>query len=327
MPKPNFLIAVFSQPVSSFDKWIARGVNALVSHEPEGGRVKKFDWEAAATAKGLYFMDYPSDDDAVLQNEARQTHRLAFMQDDEPDLTRDINNDPLNRFIKDGPFKGWTRPELLVARYNRCKAAAPDSPVFCNFAGPQITPAAYTHGQGHKPYLAAADWLAHDWYVKNKNYARYPVSLIGMAMDRLAQWSAPELSPKPQFVFIECSDQKISPLGRCPTPDEVEEEIDLAVTKGARGIIYFPQKPPPGFQYDAMPSEIVERITAVNDRINRKFNLPPPNEPTPRELLSAVQGLQTRLDGISRQLTALQNRGFRASIDLNPHPPTEKVSV
>jgi hypothetical protein len=148
----------------------------------------------------------------------------------------------------------------------------------------------------------------------------------------------------PQFVFIECSDQKISPLGRCPTPDEVEEEIDLAVARGARGIIYFPQKPPPGFQYDAMPPEIVERIVAVNDRLNRQFNLPDPpapappgqDQPTARELLSALQSLRSdmtgvggrldslaqTLDAVSRQVTALQTRGFRASIDLRPETPT-----
>src|SRR5215218_6687283 len=100
---PNFLIAVFSQPIASFAKWRARGINTLVSHEPEGGRVKKSDWEAAATAAGLFFLDYPSDDDAALLAEAKQTHRLAFMQDDEPDLSRQPNTD---RTTPDG----WTRP-------------------------------------------------------------------------------------------------------------------------------------------------------------------------------------------------------------------------
>ena len=74
----NFLIGVFSQPISSFQKWKSRGINALVSHEPEGGRIKKADWEAAATAAGFWFMNYPSDDDAILQNEAKQPQRLAF---------------------------------------------------------------------------------------------------------------------------------------------------------------------------------------------------------------------------------------------------------
>ena len=345
--RPNFLIAVFSQPTSSFDKWLARGVNTLVSHEPEGGRIKKSDWEAAATAKNLFFLDYPSEDDEILQNEAKQTHRLAFMQDDEPDLTRDTNSDPANRFIKEGPFKGWTRPELLAARYHRCKAAAPHLPVFCNFAGPQITVEAYTHGAGHKPYLPSADWLAHDWYVKNKNHQRYPISLIAKAMDRLAQWSIMAQNdrneptagaPKPQFVFIECSDQRISPLGRCPTPDEVEEEINLAVANGARGIIYFPQRPPPGFQYDAMPPEIVERITAINHRLHQQFNHPklppadppPPaqNEPTARDLLTAITSLRgemgslrDQLQSLSRNVDVLTNRTFRASLDLQSVDP------
>jgi hypothetical protein len=329
MPKPTFLIAVFSQPIGSFDKWISRGINALVSHEPDGGRVPKSAWEAAATAKNLYFMDYPSEDDASLQNEANQTHRLAFMQDDEPDLTRDVNNDPQNKFIKEGPFKGWTRPEVLVARYQRCKAAAPNLPVFCNFAGPQMTVEAYTHGAGHKPYIAVADWLSHDWYVKNKNHQRYPISLIGKAMDRLVQWSAIPENPagKPQFVFIECSEQKVSPLGRAPTPDEVEEEVNLAVSKGARGIVYFPQRLGGGFQYDAMPPEIVERVTAVNRRLNERFNgghpQPPPQpQPTEPDLLAAIQTLRAdltfRIDSLTQEITHLRNRRYRGTLDLEP---------
>src|SRR5438045_7943554 len=93
---PEVIIGVFAQPISSFAKWKSRGINTLVSHEPEGGRIKKADWEAAAAAAGFWFMDYPSDDDAILQNEAKQTHRLAFMQDDEPEMTRQTTNDSYN---------------------------------------------------------------------------------------------------------------------------------------------------------------------------------------------------------------------------------------
>jgi hypothetical protein len=290
---PPFIIAVFSQPISSFPKWKARGINTLVSHEPEGGHVKKADWEAAATAAGLFFMDYPSDDDAQLKVEAAQPFRLAFMQDDEPDLTRTPNTDRTNA-------DGWTKPELLAARYARCKAAAPNLPVFVNFAGTAVTPDAYPCYK-HLPYIAAADWLGHDWYVKNKNWQRYPIDLIGKAMDRLALWS----NNKPQFAFIECSDQKISPLGRAPTPDEVEQEVNLAIARGARGIIYFPQQPPPGFQYDAMSPDLVDRVTRINARLATAQPAPPPppvqpppapNEPTLAEVVTQIQTLTAKVD-------------------------------
>ena len=58
-----------------------------------------------------------------------------------------------------------------------------------------LTPDAYP-GNKHLPFIAAADWLGHDWYVKNKNWQRYPTSLIAKAMDRLALWS----NGKPQLV-------------------------------------------------------------------------------------------------------------------------------
>ena len=310
MTSPPFLIAVFSQPISSFPKWKARGINTLVSHEPEGGHVKKSDWEAAATAAGFFFMDYPSDDDAQLRIEAAQPNRLAFMQDDEPDLTRTPNTDRTNA-------DGWTKPELLAARYARCKAAAPNCPVLCNFAGTAVTPDAYP-GNKHLPYIAAADWLAHDWYVKNKNWQRYPVDLIGKAMTRLALWS----NNKPQFAFIECSDQKISPLGRPPTPDEMEQEVNLAVAKGAKGIIYFPQRPPPGFQYDATSPDLVDRMTSINTRLSSN-PLPTPtppaqNEPTLQQVVNRIDTLSAKVDALTRSLDTLANRRLRATLDLTP---------
>jgi hypothetical protein len=303
--RPSFIIGVFSQPVSSFAKWKARGINTLVSAEPEGGRVAKADWEAAAAAVGLFFMDYPSDDDAILQNEANQPYRLAFMQNDEPDLTRTPNTPTTNP-------DGTTKADILIARYARCKAAAPSLRVFVNFAGTAVTPE-YYKGEKHLPYIAAADWLAHDWYVKNRNVDRYPVSLIGKAMDRLAAWS----SNKPQFVFIECSDQKLSPQGRCPTPDEVEEEINLAVAKGAKGIIYFPQRPSPGFQFDAMPPEIVDRITQINARLTGQ-SAPAQNEPTVADLLNRITTLTTRLETMSKDLELLKTRKYRITADAQP---------
>ncbi|MEZ0263678.1 MAG: hypothetical protein ACAI43_03045 [Phycisphaerae bacterium] len=303
MSTPNFLIGVFSQRVSDMAKWKARGINCLVSHEPEGGRVKKADWEAAAASHGLYFMDYPSPDDAELRAEAAQPFRVAWMQDDEPDLNRLPPNSP------GATDQGWTHPDVLAARYARCKSAAPGVPVFVNFAGPNITPLPYK-GDRHAGYIAAADWLGHDWYVKNRNADRYPISFVGDAIDRLAAWSTTPAMPKgkPQIAIIECSDQKISPLGRAPTPDEVEETIMLCVGKGVKGICYFPQKPPPGFVYDAMPPAIVERITRVNAELHRRFNgtpmppdstgptpVPPANDPTAADVIRSMNALSARL--------------------------------
>ncbi|HYE18539.1 MAG TPA: hypothetical protein VEA69_08845, partial [Tepidisphaeraceae bacterium] len=328
-PTPNFLIGVFSQRVSDMAKWKARGINCLVSHEPEGGRVKKADWETAAAGHGLYFMDYPSPDDAELQNEAKQPFRVAFMQDDEPDLNRHTANAP------GATDQGWTHPDVLAARYARCKAAAPNVPVFVNFAGPNITPLPYK-GERHAGYIAAADWLGQDWYVKNRNADRYPISFVGDAIDRLAAWSATPAMPKgkPQIAIIECSDQKISPLGRAPTPDEVEETINLCVAKGVKGICYFPQKPPPGFVYDAMPPAIVERITRVNAALHQRFNaapmppdssgpihVPPANGPTAADVVQSMNVLSARLAAVGSQLDALLGSNWRATVEFRRAVP------
>jgi hypothetical protein len=185
-------------------------------------------------------------------------------------------------------------------------------PVFVNFAGTAVTPE-YYKGEKHLPYIAAADWLAHDWYVKNRNFDRYPVSLIGKAMDRLAQWS----NGKPQFVFIECSDQKVSPQGRAPTPDEMEEEVNLAIAKGAKGIIYFPQRPPPGFQFDAMTPDLVDRMAQINARLAGP-SAPAQNEPRIEDLLAQLNTLTTRFDAMSKDLETLKTRKYRITADAQP---------
>jgi hypothetical protein len=325
---PGFIIGVFSQPVSSFAKWRARGINTLVSHEPESGKMPKADWEAAAAAAGLFFMDYPGVL-PLMAAEGTQPYRLAWMQDDEPDLTRTPN-------ASTNP-DGTTPAGYLKGRYDACKAANPSMPVFLNLAGPQFTSDAYK-GEKHLPYIQAADWLAHDWYVKNKNFARYPVDLIGKAMDRLAAWSStgitatpPVMTPgkgKPQFVFIECSDQKIAgALGRAPTPDEMEAEVNLAVARGAKGIIYFPQRPPPGFMFDAMTPDLVTRMTAINAKLAPPVPAPPP-APSPTDLLigelversveqeNAIARLSDRLDAMGATLTAATANTDRKAADL-----------
>lgn len=318
---PKFLIAVFGQPISSFEKWKRRGINTLVSHEPEGGRVSKRQWEDAAAAAGLFFMDYPGPTDEEMRFEAQQQpHRLAWMQNDEPDLNRwhadRPADDPANAWlIPEGRYFGWTQPAILQERYRRCKAIAPALPIFVNFAGPQITPEAYTHGQGHQPYIDAADWLAHDWYVKNKNFARYPIDLIAQAMQRLAAWSG----GKPQFAFIECSAQGISSLGRSPTPDELEAEIDLAAANGARGIVYFPQRIGPSFGYDAVTPEMEQRITAINARLAAADSQPDPGVPAQPTLGDIVQRLDlliNRLEIVTQEIAFFRQNALRASFDL-----------
>jgi hypothetical protein len=88
-----------------------------------------------------------------------------------------------------------------------------------------------------------------------------------------------------------------------------------------------------------MPPEIVDRITAINLRLNQQFNAPQPpptdppppaqNEPTARDLLTALESLRgemgilaQHLQSLSRHVATLSNRTFRASFDLQSVDPS-----
>jgi hypothetical protein len=91
----------------------------------------------------------------------------------------------------------------------------------------------------HTGFMNACDIGFVDWYVKNVQADRYPLSHLWTAVERLNVWG----KTKAVGAFIECSNQKISEKGREPTVGEMRAEIIGSVIHGARLIAYFPQVP------------------------------------------------------------------------------------
>jgi hypothetical protein len=288
---PPFLISAWQQPIANFDRLIADGYNAVVGHETEGGRVTKAAWEAEAAARGLFFVTTPGTD---LAGEARQPFRRAWMQDDEPDGNRwsDKPGADNARLVASGTFKGWTLPELLGARFMACKAAAPSMPVWVNFAGPNLTNPDYK-GEQHVRYLAAADEWCFDFYCKNKDPMRYPLFLMARCFDRLATWSG----FKSGMGYVEASDQSKTDKGRAPTPDELEDEVNLLVACGARGVVYFHHSFDIGWPagWWGTPPELEARIASVNGRLNYRFNGGPALGPSNDARIARLEGDVARL--------------------------------
>jgi hypothetical protein len=100
----------------------------------------------------------------------------------------------------------------------------------------------------------------------------------------------------------------------------MEEEINLAVAKGAKGIIYFPQRPPPGFQYDAMTPDLINRMTQVNARLGAP-GAPAQNEPKLTDLQAQLNTLTNRFDAVSKDLEMLKTRKYRITADAQPVDP------
>lgn len=280
--KPGFIVGVWSQPVAYFDAWKARGINTVVGHEPQSGKVSKADWEAAAAKAGLFFITLPGPD---LAGEAKQPFRLAWMQADEPDTWRKPladNGQPNPNIIQSGKLTGWTRPEVLKAVWDRCKAASPSTPVFCNFNAMAITPEAYIGGESHKPYLAYADWVCSDWYVVNW---QKPDTFKAEAFCRLARWSG----WKPQLLYIEASQTKGQKESvRPPTAAELTRHVQMARGLGAVGVIYFAHVmdgslgwdlAKPRTSWDGTTPELVAAMTAANAWATGQSGSGPPATP------------------------------------------------
>ena len=312
------IIGVWAQPISMFATWKARGINTLFGAELEGGSKTQKQWEEAAAAAGLCIVTLP--DMARINEQAAQPHRLAFMQADEPDLNRYKDSEPPtspnnSTLIPSGRYKGWRKPEVLQSLYAACKTAGNFLPVFCNFAGPSITPAAYDHGDGHDPYFPSLDWACADWHYLNVDAVRHSLQQQKDAMRRLAFWSASPLAKCPNggssdgvagvsgsklfLNYIEASDQNLNNAnGRGPTADEYEAQVRNTMRAGCRGWINFAHRFgigwPAGFDGATLIPGLVDRMK----KLAAEFD-PPVTPPPVTTLEQRVAELERKMKAIS----------------------------
>ena len=144
--------------------------------------------------------------------------------------------------------------------------------MFVNFSSANIyehlgsLPSLQTEFSG---WIAGADWISEDIYpvsgynrpdwIDLSETANPPT---GFVEDLLQQWS----SGKPQFAFIEASNQSGAATYRAPTPDEFRGEVWDAIIHGARGIFYYPQAPNVD---DGVPPDLVTEMTTVDAQLAR----------------------------------------------------------
>jgi hypothetical protein len=132
-------------------------------------------------------------------------------------------------------------------------------------------------------------------------------------------WAVRVAAGKPVVMFIECSDQNMrvqdylhspenQPIGekraaamRAPIPDELEWEVATAMSRGAVGVIYFPQKIGKNWEaFDVTPDDVAARMTAVNLKLAGKTPAPPQLVPAKGPL----DGKTLTIDGSSYTLTS-----------------------
>jgi hypothetical protein len=267
---PFFVIGAWYQPMSSFPKWKARGINTMMGFEAESIKVPFATWHDALAAQGLYAIRKPQGE---LAADAKDSRLLAWKFDDEPDLG-------------DKRGKPGSDPASLQQLYAQYKAAAPQMPVYINLSGGDVR-GAWQHGgaaRAHSAaYSGAADWISQDLYPIT-GWARpdwidlsLPVAMpaakepdrytVGWTIDALRDLS----EGKPQFAIIECSNQNLNWLPaakrRGVSADEFRGQLWHAIIHGAVGIGYFPQQIGGGFKFDAMPDDVAAEMTAQDKKI------------------------------------------------------------
>ena len=239
---PPLLIGVWQQPVENFALWQARGINTLVEIPTPASAHPPAAWVAAAEAAGLWEIRVPV---GALSADNGTPHLLAWNQPDEPEGA------------------GATPASTCAANYAAWHAVNPHRPVFINFDASRVlgiqgglTAASYA------PYLPCADWIGSDIYPVTDWGRPDWIDHPGLSVSTLSGWTG----GKPQFAFIETSNQRIGPSQQATAP-QVRYETWHAIICGATGIFYFPEQFNP-FNFDGTPLDVVAEITALNADLN-----------------------------------------------------------
>lgn len=175
--------------------------------------------------------------------------------------------------LLDEPILHRKSPEDMKDQADAFREADPKRKLVLNLEGDKFVmpnPGPNVVGP-HTAYMDLCDIGFVDWYVKNRNADRYPLSHLWTAVERLCVWG----KTKPVGAFIECSNQRIAPEGREPTPGEMRAQIVGSIIHGARLIAYFPQVPGKrdnkGKQFgngnDGTPPELEKEMIEINKRL------------------------------------------------------------
>lgn len=287
-------IGAWYQPVSSFTKWKARGINTLIGYESQGNTVTKAQYLAAVKAAGLNVW-------------------LQWSAATPDDLTNPIVTGIIN--TPDEPDGvGAKTPAQMQAQYVTIRAALVKAnrnlPVWIDFDGNKIP---YNPASTYTAYAQGYDVAGEDVYPFN--YA--VVGGISAITDRVHRLQ--QAGGKPVVAVLECSNQDINkqpwtaqndstgtPLGpkmRGLTAAEFTQEFNTAVAAGAVAIVYFPDQIGAGWEgYDGTPADVAAAMTTANATLAKKtvtFNLPAlPAQPTATTTPSTQPTHNVVIDGV-----------------------------
>lgn len=222
-------------------------------------------------------------------------------------------------------------PVAVRAESDALRAAYPGVPIYLSLAGDKVTSANLRKPaelQLLTDYLAAADVVSVDWYAKNRNANRYPITYTGDAVKTIKA-VRPDVKVIP---WIEVNDQQLDPppapdTNREPTPDEITGTWADALAKGAdapgffltcqkgrygwgdkgdgRGDSYFPQVNRAG-------ASMAPQYLAMQ-RVARSVNPALPQPPSPIDPAPVPDDRDARIADLTQQLNDANARADLAT--------------
>ena len=191
---------------------------------------------------------------------------VGWMHGDEPDNAQSL-----------GRGKGYgppVAPEVIVADYEKIKAADPSRPILLNLGQGVAWDGYYgrgvrtNHPEDYPLYARGADVVSFDIYpaVHRKEAVAGKLWYVPHGVKRLRTWTG---NRKPVWNCIECT--HISNVDVKPTPEQVKAEVWMSIIHGSKGLVYFCHQFQPRFvEAGLLADEAMARaVGKINGQIHR----------------------------------------------------------
>jgi len=209
---------------------------------------------------------------------------VGWMHGDEPDNAQEQAG---------GGYGPPIVPAAIAADYARMRRADPTRPVLLNLGQGVAWDDWYgrgartRHPEDYAEYCKGCDLASFDIYpvTHDRPAVAGHLEFVARGVERLRGWAG----GKPVFACIETT--HIGNQNALPTPQQVRAEVWLALTAGARGIVWFAHEFQPKFVEAGLLAH-AEIAAAVRDVDREVLGLAPVlNEPTAAGAASASEGI------------------------------------
>ncbi len=288
-----FPLAVWLQSPANAARYKGAGINTYVALW-QGPTEQQL---ADLTEHGMYVI---CDQNRVGLAHIDDATIIGWMHGDEPDNAQALRGG--NGY---GPP---IDPEVIVADYQRLRAADPSRPVLLNLGqgvawdGWHGRGVRTNHPEDYPEYIQGSDIVSFDIYPACHDHPDVAGKLwfVADGVTRLREWSEDR---KPVWTCIETT--RIGNENAIATPRQVRAEVWMALVRGSRGIIYFCHQFEPSFIEAGLlaETEILAAVTQTNHQIHELA--PVLNSPSLLDVVTVESPADNPVEAICKRQGAL----------------------